>query len=482
MQHSEPQKCRLARGGKALVNAVFYTLEMLQHELLLFSAFWLLVGAVDDLCIDFIWFVRRIYRSIVYYRVQPPMRANQLSPPARPGLLVVFIPTWGEANVIGAMLRQCVESWSDAGCEHHIYVGCYPNDEAGVAEVLAAADKNAHIRLVTVSHNGPTTKADCLNSLWQALVSDELAGGYKAKAIILHDAEDAAHPDELHVFERLIEKSGAVQLPVIPVRTAGSRWISGHYCDEFAEAHGKTMVVREAIGAALPLAGVGCAINRNLLGRVALNNAGRPFDDASLTEDYELGLRIGVLGERTIMARILDSNGMLVGTKSYFPDTLDTSVRQKTRWLTGIALAGWDRLGWRGGIAENWMRLHDRKSIFAALVLVIAYLCIILTAILGLSYVGGFHQPSPLPPLLIALLGANAIFLVWRLAVRAAFVGAIYGFKEALLSIPRSLVANIIAIMSARRACVAYLRHSFGAPLPWDKTVHHIIPPQRGPA
>lgn len=44
-----------------------------------------------------------------------------------------------------------------------------------------------------------------------------------------------------------------VQLPVIPVRTNGSRWISGQYCYEFAEAHGKTMVVREAIGAALPI-------------------------------------------------------------------------------------------------------------------------------------------------------------------------------------------------------------------------------------
>jgi adsorption protein B len=36
--------------------------------------------------------------------------------------------------------------------------------------------------------------------------------------------------------------------------------ISGHYCDEFAEAHGKFMPVRQKLGASLPLAGVGCAI------------------------------------------------------------------------------------------------------------------------------------------------------------------------------------------------------------------------------
>jgi bacteriophage N4 adsorption protein B len=465
-----------SKGGCVKMKAFFYTLEMLQHELLLFSAFWLLIGAVDDLCIDLIWIVRRVYRRIVYYRVQPPMRANELPPPTRPGLLAIFIPTWGEATVIGTMLEHCRESWRHTVCDYHIYVGCYPNDEAGVSKVLKAAGQNSHVRLVMVAHNGPTTKADCLNSLWLALIADELSGGYKAKAVILHDAEDAVHTYELDIFDRLIEKSGAVQLPVIPVRTEQSQWISGHYCDEFAEAHGKTMVVREAIGAALPLAGVGCAIDRNLLGRIALNNVGRPFDDGSLTEDYELGLKIGALGERTIMARILDDNGDLIGTKAHFPDTLDTSVRQKTRWLIGITLAGWDRLGWRGGFAENWMRLHDRRSIFAAVVLVVAYFCIFLTALLALLYAGGWYQPSPAPETLITLLGINGLFLLWRWIVRAAFVGSLYGFTEALLSIPRSLIANIIAIMAARRACVAYLRHCFGSPLPWDKTVHHIVP------
>ncbi len=458
------------------MKAFFYTLEILQHELLLFSAFWMLVGAMDDLCIDLIWLVRRVYRKIVYYRAQPPMRANELPPPERSGTLAIFIPTWGEAAVIGAMLEHCRESWRDTGCDYKIYVGCYPNDAAGIATVLAEACQNPHIRLIMVAHDGPTTKADCLNSLWRALIADEITWGYKAKAIILHDAEDAVHRLELDIFDRLIEKNGAVQLPVIPVRTAQSKWISGHYCDEFTEAHGKTMVVREAIGAALPLAGVGCAIDRNLLGSIALNSTGRPFDDGSLTEDYELGLKIGALGQRTIMARILDDNGDLIGTKAHFPDTLDTSVRQKTRWLVGITLAGWDRLGWRGGFAEKWMRLHDRRSIFAAVVLVMAYFCIFLTTLLALLQVGGMYQPTPMPEWMMILLSMNGLFLFWRWIVRAAFVGALYGFAEALLSVPRSLIANIIAIMAARRACMAYLRHCFGAPLPWDKTVHHVVP------
>jgi bacteriophage N4 adsorption protein B len=460
----------------ALLDQIFSWVEAVQRELLLFSAIWLLIGALDDLCIDVIWIARRIYRRFRYYHSQRPQTVDQLQPPGDPGLLAIFVPAWGEAAVIAAMLDQCTAKWSRGKHIHRIYVGCYPNDSRSVAAVMAAAARNTRIRVVLGAHHCPSTKADCLNRLWKALLSDELAGGYKAKAVVLHDAEDAVHRDELQVYASLLTKSDAVQLPVIPMRTPNSRWISGHYCDEFAEAHGKTMVVRECLGAPLPLAGVACAINRSMLGRMALENGGKPFDEASLTEDYELGMRIGAAGGRTIMARILDRDGDLVGTRACFPDSLGASVRQKTRWLTGIALAGWDRLGWQGNLAQKWMLLHDRRSIFAAIVLVAAYACILLTALLMVAEANGWHRPDALSPLLVKLLWINAAFLLWRLAVRAAFVGAIYGPKEAMFSVPRSLLANIIAIMAARRACLAYIRHCFGAPLRWDKTAHHHVP------
>lgn len=458
------------------MNELFAFIELVQREVLLFSAVFLLIGAVDDLMIDLIWGGRWVYRRLAYYRVNPPMLSHELPPSTQPGLIAVFIPAWGEAAVIGAMLSHCMRAWRHSACQYRIYVGCYPNDHASIAKVLEAAGKSPHIRLVLVGHPGPTTKADCLNRLWDALIADEIAGGTKAKAIVLHDAEDAVDADELDIFDRLVSRYGAVQLPVIPVRTHGSRWISGHYCDEFAEAHAKTLVVREALGAALPLAGVACAIERNLLGRIALQADGRPFDQSSLTEDYELGLRIGSAGGRTILARLRDRNGRLVGTRACFPDSLSASVRQKTRWLTGIALAGWDRIGWSGSIAQKWMLIHDRRPILAAIVLFAAYMCIALSALLGLLEAAGLHRPTPLPAWLQLLIALNALFLLWRLAVRAAFVGMLYGPIEALYSVPRSIIANIIAIMAARRACTGYVRHCFGEPLRWDKTTHHTVP------
>jgi bacteriophage N4 adsorption protein B len=445
----------------------------IQDELLLFGAFWFLVGAIDDLCIDVAWVGIQLSRRFRTPRIKSLSHGHnngQDSP------MAVFVPVWAESAVIGTMLQNCGVSWKDSPRPYYIYVGYYPNDPASLDGIVDVAKNATDIRPVLIDHDGPTTKADSLNSLWAAMVEDESAGGYKCKAVILHDAEDAVHPDELAIFDQLIGEYAAVQLPVIPIRTQGSLWVSGHYCDEFAESHGKTMIVREALGAALPLAGVGCAIDRIMLGRIAAQNGGKPFDESSLTEDYELGLRIGSQGGRTKMARLIGRDGRLVGTRSCFPETLSASVRQKSRWLTGIAFAGWDRLGWHGGLAQKWMLLHDRRSIFAALVIFLAYAGIASFLIGKLFATENYFLPRPMPPILSNILLVNSLFLFWRLGARAAFVGSIYGPAEALLSIPRVVVANLIAILSARRAFATYLRHCFGAPLRWDKTDHIIVP------
>ena len=47
-----------------------------------------------------------------------------------------------------------------------------------------------------------------------------------------------------------------------------------------------------------------CAIERVALARMAGRRDGMPFGDTSMTEDYEIGLRLGAIGERTIFARI----------------------------------------------------------------------------------------------------------------------------------------------------------------------------------
>jgi bacteriophage N4 adsorption protein B len=457
------------------MTAILAWIAWARYELFLFSAFWFFISAIDDVIVDIIWMVRWAYRRAVYYRFDKPMLAQDLPAPERPGTLAVFV----EASVIGAMLGACHAYWKDYE-DHHIYVGCYPNDLAGIDVVRRMAARNPKIRIVICTRAGPTTKADCLNHLWQAMEKDERIHGYHIKAVVLHDAEDLVHADELRIYDRLIETKAAVQLPVIPMWVKGSRWISGHYCDEFAEAHGKTLLVREAIGAALPLAGVGCAIDRNILAKIAREAKAKgelgPFDTASLTEDYELGLKIGALGGQTILARMLGKDGKLVGTRACFPHSLDGAVRQKSRWLTGIALSGWDRVGWSGNITEKWMLLRDRKAVFAAVVLVAAYMCIALTGILVAAQATGIYSPEAFDADLLLLLKINAALFGWRIIIRAFLVWRQYSAAEALYSVPRMVIANLVSIIAARKAVAQYVRHCFGTALIWDKTAHFHFP------
>jgi adsorption protein B len=259
-------------------------------------------------------------------------------------------------------------------------------------------------------------------------------------------------------------------LPVLPLIDEHSRWVAGHYADEFAEAHGKGLVVRSAIGAALPSAGVGCAIAREALERLAEVGGGCPFDAESLTEDYELGLRLRRDGGRAAFVRLQAARGgAIVATREYFPATVGAAVSQKARWMRGIALSGWDRLGWSGGVAERWMRMRDRQSVLAALLLVSGYAAFAMWTFRSAGTVAGLPR-FELPAGLRLLLLGNGVLLLWRLAMRFGFVAQAYGWREGMRSVPRTLIANLIEIRAAARAVSLYAHQS--GPARWDKTRH----------
>ena len=238
----------------------------------------------------------------------------------------------------------------------------------------------------------------------------------------------------------------------------------------------KQLVVRTALGAGMPLAGTGCAIATDMLEAVAHARGGDPFDATSLTEDYELGLRIAELGGSGRFVRAIDADGGLVAVRAFFPATLDAAVRQKARWMTGIALAGWDRTGWAhaGAFADHWMRMRDRRAPIGMVVLAVAYAALViwgLAAVLHRILPGGTGEaPWPMPWLLVA----NTALLGWRLGARMTFTARCYGPVEALWSVPRFVVGNYIALIAAPRALVRYVAMLRGAPPVWDKTRHEF--------
>lgn len=444
-----------------------------EHELLLFAAFWFIIGALDEAALDigYLWlrFTGRLREPLV----APDAESAELR-----GKAAVFVAAWQEADVIGAMISHTIKAWPQRRMT--LYVGCYGNDPATLAAAMKAAAGDPRVRIVVNDRPGPTTKADCLNRLYAALCRDEERSGGRYRSIVLHDAEDMVHPAALALIDRHLDEAAFVQLPVRPEPQASSRWIAGHYGDEFAEAHAKSMVVRGAIGAALPAAGVGCGFARDLLAGLARQRTGsaqgQPFAAESLTEDYELGLLVSRSGGRSRFLRVRDHLGELVATRAYFPGTLEASVRQKARWLHGIALQGWDRLGWFGGPVDVWMALRDRRGLLTAVVLAAAYLLVLLEGVLGIARLAGWEGKLAVSPLLETMIAVSFTAFVWRALWRFGFTASEYGLVEGVRAVLRIPVANVIAIMAARRALVSYVRTLGGASARWDKTAHALHP------
>ena len=468
----------------------WHWLALCQHELLLFAGVFFLLGALDDILVDLVYCALKAGG-----RLRTPWHdRNLLRERPLPGPASVFIPAWNEAEVIGDTLAHLLGAWRQP--DLRVYLGCYANDPETIAAASAAAGGDPRLRLVVNPRKGPTTKADCLNRLYRAMCEDERRTGRDFALVVFHDAEDLVDGGALGLLAQAVARGADfVQLPVEPLVQRYRSWfdnqLGSHYCEEFAEAHGKTMMVRDALGAAIPGAGVGCGVARGMLARLAAQQRdGCPFSSESLTEDYELGLSVHELGGVCRFVRARGEDSTLIATRAFFPARLDHVVRQKTRWVHGIALQGWDRIGWGERWAERWMRARDRRGPFAGLVLAVGYALIVLTALGGIATLAGLIAPRPLTPVLKALLLLNMVAFGWRVCWRFAFTLRVYGWAEALRAVLRIPIANLVAIMAGRRAVMAYIANLKGGALVWDKTPHvrhPAAPPapagsERGPA
>jgi adsorption protein B len=465
---------------------VWQWLAVFQRELLLFAGVFFLIGALDDIAIDVAWlWLKLTGRAKTHSVDRAALKALDLSGP-----VAVFIPAWREDEVIGDTITHMLGAWPHDAMR--LYVGCYRNDPATIAAAMQVARDlsrgGAHrLRIVIHDRSGPTTKADCLNRLYRAMRDDERLTGRSFTSVVFHDAEDMVDPAGLALLDAAIaDGADFVQLPVEPLipPRAGflERHLGSHYCEEFAEAHGKAMVVRGELGAALPGAGVGCAVSRAALQRLADRGGGmRPFDAGSLTEDYLLGLTIGEMGGTCRFVRAWGEDGRLVATRAYFPSRLRDVLRQKTRWVHGIALQGWDSVGWTGSLTESWMRARDRRGPFTALVLLIGYVLLVLTTVLFIASGAGLLPELQLTPMLRALLAANLAAFAWRTAWRFGFTAQSYGLAEGVLAVLRIPLTNVISIISGRRAVTAYIRVLLGQAIEWNKTPHSVHPTRLDP-
>jgi adsorption protein B len=425
-------------------------------------AAWILISGLDDLFVDIVfgWLWLRVRLLMDNFRW--PSVADLERLPQRP--IAVFVPLWREHKVIGEMMEHNLAAVRYG--RHHFFLGAYPNDPATLAAVRAIQSRHDNVHLAVCPHDGPTSKADCLNSIYRRMTDYEKEYGARFEVVVTHDAEDLIHPESLRLINHFARSYDMVQVPVLALPTPAREVTHGLYCDDFAEFQSKDIPVRQFLGGFIPSNGVGTGYSRGMLEKLAAAHGSRIFEPECLTEDYENGYRIHKLGGRQIFLPIHRMEGSLAATREYFPRSFRPALRQRTRWTMGISLQSWQRHGWRAPARQLYWFWRDRKGLVGNLI----------SPMTNLMFCGGLAMwllriPVHIP--MRRLFGCTLALSVLHLGIRAACVARVYGLRFALGVPARAIVGNWLncfaTLLAVWRFFSAKLRRQ---PLPWLKTDH----------
>jgi bacteriophage N4 adsorption protein B len=421
----------------------------------------LLISGLDDLEIDLAWIYA--WLSGRFTEFLPGEWRRNLAPTRR---IAIFVPLWQEHAVVGQMLEHNLAAIRYP--DYHIFAGAYPNDRLTQDAIRAVADRFPNVHLALCPHDGPTSKADCLNWIYQHVELYEEQTSERFDIVVTHDAEDLIHPDELQWINFYASRYDFIQIPVLAVTAPHTSLTYGIFCDEFAEYHTRDMAVRSQFHCFVPGAGVGTGYRREALEKLARTSSNRVFEPEALTEDYENGLRLFRLGCAQTFVPLMRSNGRgsdFIATRELFPHSWKAALRQRTRWVIGISFQSWERYGWGRKWSEVYWLWRDRKGLIGSPLGVIA------NAIFFYGLATALWTRTP--PWVSRLALATLTVQVWRLAVRMLCVARIYGVWFSLGVPIRAVFANALnaaaVLQAAGRYVLARIRRQ---PLPWLKTDH----------
>ncbi len=431
-------------------------------------AVWVVLSGLDDCIIDaaaaYAWF-RHLFREPA-----PTARELLAAPPRR---MAIFVALWKEHRVIQSMLDNNATRLRYSN--YDFFVGAYPNDAPTLAAVRAAVDRHSNVHLSVCPHDGPTSKADCLNWIYQRMLLHEERHGVRFEMVLTHDAEDIIDPDALLWINYYAQRHEMVQIPVLALRTPLSKITHGVYCDEFCEYQFKDMMARSILGGFIPSNGVGTGFSRRALEALAAGNSNRIFEPGCLTEDYENGFRIARMGMPQKFIPINIREGRPVATREFFPKDFGPAVRQRSRWITGIGLQSWEFHSFEETLQHGYWFWRDRKSLVSNIVGPLTNIFFVYGAA-TLAWAVYTHQKwgmGTVAPWLAPLSASGLTLQAAHTVIRIWCSSRIYGWLFAVVAPVRVVAGNWINCFATCRAIYTYANAKLrNQPLRWVKTEH----------
>jgi adsorption protein B len=429
---------------------------------LLVTGVLILISSLDDMLVDI----------LTVLRVGPTevLAAPGDQQPKLPSI-AVFVANWHEADVLDQMVEGNLANITNPCIR--LVLGVYPNDveTKSIAEDLAKKHPD-RVQVIVNRRSGPTSKGQMLNEMFSVVFRD------RARApdlVVLHDSEDVIAPRSFEVHARESEHSAMIQIPVFSLDARDRSTVGATYMEEFAERHTREMILRAQIGACIPSAGVGTCLRKDLILHF-LDKRGHVLQADSVTEDYLLGTEAHRDGFKTTFAAIRDGTSAeapIIATLEYFPKSFWASVKQKTRWVYGIAFQGTKRIGWSGNAWDVFFLYRDRKGAFTNLLPLVSLLIMFSALLVGAE---SAHLPPWQKYLLWFVLAGNTISIFVRLYFKAVAFRTVYGAYDVIgivLRWPLGIIINAVAVASAWRMFIVDSRLA-SRPVAWAKTRHEL--------
>lgn len=475
--------------------------------MLLFVSFLFCISGLDDFFFDLYYFLRYIFRGYKKRHYRYPDLTYRMLTEIPEKEIAIMTACWNEANVIDVMLKNNLANIDYQN--YGFFVGVYPNDPETVASVQSVAKLDPRVHCIIGETPGPTNKAKNLNQIYHYIKKYEQKSGKKIDIYVIHDSEDIIHPLSLKLYNYLMPRMDMIQLPVFPLEIGYFKFTHWVYNDEFAEVHTKDIIVRESIKGFVPSAGVGTAFSEKTIQKLVADHGSEPFPTNTLTEDYSTSLHLGAIKgihQIFLTQRIKRSywqkkylffgnyihrkRNEYVATRALFPMTYMQAVRQKARWILGIALQEWAHSGWHFNKRIFYTLMHDRKVTVTHFINFLGYVVFGFWIIYHFWSLFKPNYPTLSDqlynhPWAWALIILCTFLMINRFLQHFIATYRVYGLIPAFLSIPRVFYGNVINCHALIRAYKQFFHvKAKQKAAKWDKTDHqypgsHILTPYK---